>query len=118
MGKIDEIPDGTVNAFKNLEVLELGANRLREIGSVVNGLTNLRELWLGKNKITSMAISQNLPNLEICSVQCNRLEHWDESFFKNCPKLRLLYLSENRLPDFDFSTTRTPRASPDCGLSS
>ncbi len=70
-----------------------------------SGLNNLRELWLGKNKITSMAITASLPNVHTCSVQCNRLEVWEESFFRNCPKLEKLYLSENALPSFDFATT-------------
>ncbi|CAD7922534.1 unnamed protein product [Amoebophrya sp. A25] len=101
--KIEEIPDGALAAFPNLEVLELGANRLREIN--LSELRELRELWLGKNKIRNMAMSVRMPKLEICSVQCNRLEKWESNFFQNAPNLQQLYLSENNLADFEFSET-------------
>ena len=98
--KIETVAAENVTCFPNLEILELGANRLRTVPSL-RGLTQLRELWLGKNKITSMGLFSEegeaggwqLPFLHTCSLQCNRLEEWDESFFKGCPALVKLYLS-------------------------
>mmetsp|Transcript_18631 Transcript_18631/g.46511 ORF Transcript_18631/g.46511 Transcript_18631/m.46511 type:complete len:527 (-) Transcript_18631:371-1951(-) len=139
--KLEDVPDGGLSCFTELEVLELGANRLRKIPADVQHMPKLRELWLGKNKITSMKVDFGvdgagngaevemeeaggaagdaasarpgtppdgplLPNLEICSLQCNRLENFDASFFANCGgRLKQLYLSENNLPDFDFAST-------------
>ncbi|CAD7951577.1 unnamed protein product [Amoebophrya sp. A120] len=116
--KLEEVPENALSCFKNLEILELGANRLREIPQDVIHLRKLKELWLGKNKITTMKVNgmtddnmkdeheHFLPDLEICSIQCNRLEHWEASFFENLcgPKLEQLYLSENNLPPFPIST--------------
>lgn len=36
-----------------LTLLELGSNRLRELGPIA-GLTGLRELWLGRNRLASL----------------------------------------------------------------
>merc|ERR1712039_409094 len=56
------------------------------------------ELWLGKNKIVSMAMPP-LPKLTRMSMQSNRLEVWDATLFQNCPLLTHLYLGHNNLPD-------------------
>lgn len=115
--KIVEIPQGTLEHFPNLELLELGANRLREIPACVRKLSNLRELWLGKNKIRTMELEQPaesssselgkplLPFLKHCSLQANRLTSYHTNFFKNCPNLTHFYLSENQLGDFEFPQT-------------
>eukprot|EP00927_Polykrikos_kofoidii_P072015 TRINITY_DN68190_c0_g1_i1.p1 TRINITY_DN68190_c0_g1~~TRINITY_DN68190_c0_g1_i1.p1 ORF type:complete len:529 (-),score=117.49 TRINITY_DN68190_c0_g1_i1:63-1649(-) len=94
--KIDVI-EGVFH-FGNLTMLELGSNRLREVPSDLERLTNLRELWLGKNKIASMALAP-LPRLQHLSMQNNRLEVWDAALFQNCPNLSHLYLGHNNLPD-------------------
>ena len=36
-----------------LTLLELGSNRLRDLGPIAS-LTGLRELWLGRNRLTSL----------------------------------------------------------------
>jgi protein phosphatase 1 regulatory subunit 7 len=36
-----------------LTLLELGSNRLRELGPIA-GLTGLQELWLGRNRLASL----------------------------------------------------------------
>lgn len=84
--------------FPNLSMLELGANRIRAIPDSVGQLTNLRELWLGKNKIRSMHLPP-VPQLRHLSLQNNRLEHWDEDLFANAPGLTHLYLGHNNLPN-------------------
>jgi protein phosphatase 1 regulatory subunit 7 len=84
--------------FVNLKMLELGANRIRTLPADLGNLLNLQELWLGKNKIGSMALPP-LPHLKHLSMQNNRLETWDGALFANCPRLTHLYLGHNNLPD-------------------
>ena len=52
--KLTDLEPNTINCFKQLEHLELGANRFRNVSPALEGLSNLKELWLGKNKITTM----------------------------------------------------------------
>mmetsp|Transcript_9327 Transcript_9327/g.20754 ORF Transcript_9327/g.20754 Transcript_9327/m.20754 type:complete len:391 (-) Transcript_9327:76-1248(-) len=94
--KIDVIEG--ISHFRSLKMLELGSNRIRTVPSDVGQLVNLEELWLGKNKIDSMALPP-LPKLRHLSLQNNRLELWDATLFRNCPNLTHLYLGHNNLPD-------------------
>ncbi|KAG5486384.1 hypothetical protein CUR178_07699 [Leishmania enriettii] len=107
----------------HLELLELGGNRIREIGSGLANLRTLQSLWLGKNKINNIGDSlQNLRELRKLSLQANRLTIITEEVFKEgCnPYLTELYLSENgistienlplhslHLLDFSFNPIRT-----------
>mmetsp|Transcript_36519 Transcript_36519/g.77692 ORF Transcript_36519/g.77692 Transcript_36519/m.77692 type:complete len:379 (+) Transcript_36519:85-1221(+) len=84
--------------FRALTMVEFGSNRIREIPPQLGQLEHLQQLWLGKNKITSMAIPP-LPALRHLSLQNNRLETWDASFFVNASGLTHLYLGHNNLPD-------------------
>ena len=45
--------------------LELGANRIKKIENL-DGLVNLRHLWLGKNKISQIENLDALTNLRVC----------------------------------------------------
>eukprot|EP00501_MAST-03F_sp_TOSAG23-6_P002506 GSMAST32.ASY1.ANO1.2643.1 assembled CDS len=61
--------------LRNLEVVDLGANRIREIPeSEFKNLAKLRELWLGKNKLTKIKGFESLHNLIRLDLQANRLE--------------------------------------------
>jgi len=84
--------------FRELKMLELGSNRIRDIPLQIGQLVNLQELWLGRNKIVSMAMPP-LPSLRHLSMQSNRLEVWDNSLFQNAPGLTHVYLGHNNLPD-------------------
>lgn len=81
-----------------LKMLEFGCNRIRSIPPALGSLVNLEELWLGKNKIVSMALPP-LPNLRHISLQNNRLEAWDPSFFTSARGVTHLYLGHNNLPN-------------------
>ena len=84
--------------FTNLKMLELGSNRIRSVPAEISALTHLEELWLGKNKISSMILPP-LPALRHLSLQNNRLEVWEPAFFQNLSQLTHLYLGHNNLPD-------------------
>ncbi|KAL8272377.1 hypothetical protein Esti_003667 [Eimeria stiedai] len=86
----------SLSTLTELRLLELGSNRIREIEGIEQ-LTELTDLWLGKNKITDMKLPP-LRQLERISLQSNRLEAWNVSFFEQCPKVKELYLSHNNLP--------------------
>jgi protein phosphatase 1 regulatory subunit 7 len=91
--------------FTKLKMLELGSNRIRVVHPDLANLVNLEELWLGKNKIASMALPP-LPKLRHLSMQNNRLEVWDSSFFTNACGLTNLYLGFNNLPDLPEDFTK------------
>lgn len=82
----------------SLKMLELGSNRIRAVPAEIANLVNLEQLWLGKNKMTSMAFPP-MPALRHLSLQNNRLDVWDPSFFKNVSGLTHLYLGHNNFPD-------------------
>lgn len=82
----------------NLELLELGGNRLRKIDTGLENLVNLRQLWLGKNKIVRIGKSlHQLHKLELLSLQANRILTLEPDNFPNGvhTALREVYLSEN-----------------------
>merc|ERR1719401_1643154 len=82
----------------NLKMLELGSNRIRKMPNEIGQLVNLEELWLGKNKIDSMALPP-MPALRHLSMQNNRLDVWDPSLFSNASGLTHFYVGHNNLPD-------------------
>lgn len=87
-----------LDTLVNLELLELGGNRIREIGSGLSNLTSLEKLWLGKNKITKVGSALHpLRSLKLLSIQANRLLSIEADEFKEgCnPELAEVYLSEN-----------------------
>ena len=88
----------------NLRLLELGGNRLRDVGDGLASLVNLEELWLGKNKIETLGTAFNtLKKLKRLSLQANRLTLVEASNFPEGanPELSELYLSENGIQQID-----------------
>lgn len=93
-----------LETLTNLRLLELGGNKIREIGTGLNTLVNLEQLWLGKNKITSIANAfHKLKALKRLSLQANRLiQISSDSFPAGAnPALEELYFSENALTSID-----------------
>lgn len=100
--KIKEISG--LDALVNLELLELGGNRIRSVGHSLDKLCSLKQLWLGKNKISSLDDSlHHLPNLEILSLQANRLTKIEAHNFPEglLPQLREAYFSENGIQEIE-----------------
>ncbi|KIY68170.1 L domain-like protein [Cylindrobasidium torrendii FP15055 ss-10] len=81
-----------LSACTRLRSLELGGNRIRDLAALPS-LPALEELWLGKNKITSLAPLKDiaLPKLRILSIQSNRITKIEAL----PPSLEELYLSHN-----------------------
>jgi protein phosphatase 1 regulatory subunit 7 len=81
---------------ESLRLLELGANRLRRIEHV-GGLSRLRELWLGKNKLTEIGDGlAQLTELRRLDLQSNRLTAIGDGL-RTLAKLKELYLSHNAI---------------------
>ncbi len=79
-----------------LRMLELGSNRLRTVAPLATfGFEALEELWLAKNKITSLEGLRNMPRLRLLSVQANRIR--DLAPLRDVPTLEELYVSNNML---------------------
>jgi protein phosphatase 1 regulatory subunit 7 len=70
--KLTDIPL-EISTIKQITLLELGANRLREITNL-DSLTNLTSLWIGKNKITEIKGLDKLVNLRKLSLQVRNIK--------------------------------------------
>ncbi|CAK7200954.1 protein phosphatase regulatory subunit Sds22 [Sporothrix eucalyptigena] len=93
IGSVDGLEEA---AAATLRMLELGSNRIRSIAPLGGfGFVALEELWLAKNKITSLEGLAGLPKLRLLSIQSNRLR--DLSPLKDVPTLEELYVSHNAL---------------------
>ncbi|KAK7349790.1 hypothetical protein VNO77_07470 [Canavalia gladiata] len=73
------------------KILELGSNKLRVMENFQN-LTNLQELWLGRNRIKAVNFC-GLKCIKKISLQINHLTSM--AGFEGCIALEELYLSHN-----------------------
>ncbi|KAL5771156.1 hypothetical protein ACOSP7_015310 [Xanthoceras sorbifolium] len=94
--KIEEI-----DHFCDLQILELGSNRLRVMENLQN-LSNLQELWLGRNRIKAVDLS-GLKCIKKISLQSNRLTSMKG--FEDCVALEELYLSHNGISKMEGLST-------------
>jgi protein phosphatase 1 regulatory subunit 7 len=86
-----------LKGLTQLKKLDLGANRIREMNSEeLSGLINLEELWLGKNKIEMIEGLENLTKIRRLDVQSNRLTTI-ENLGSQRATLEELYLSHNAI---------------------
>jgi len=112
--------DNPLEELQNLELLELGDNRIRTIENL-DALVNLKSLWLGRNKIARLENLEMLKNLKILSMQSNRimklenldaLDNLEELYLShngiskmegllNLKRLRLLDLGNNRIENIE-----------------
>ncbi|XP_076896071.1 protein phosphatase 1 regulatory inhibitor subunit PPP1R7 homolog [Bidens hawaiensis] len=94
--KIEEIEH-----FHELQILELGSNRLRVMENMQT-LTNLQELWLGRNRIKSINLC-GLKCIKKLSLQSNRLTSMKG--LEECTSLEELYLSHNGIAKMEGLST-------------
>ena len=80
--------------MKSLKNLELGGNKVHSIEpDSFEGLSNLEEIWLGKNSIPRLINLHPLKNLKILSIQSNKLKKIEN--LEELTNLEELYLSHN-----------------------
>lgn len=77
--------------FSALQLLELGSNKIKVMAGL-EGLRDLQELWLGRNRVRDVDLC-GLTSLRRISVQSNRLT--SIAGFEECVQLEELYLSHN-----------------------
>ncbi|KAL3747436.1 hypothetical protein ACJRO7_016255 [Eucalyptus globulus] len=94
--KIEEI-----DHFTDLQILELGSNRLRVMENLQT-LVKLQELWLGRNRIKTVNLC-GLKCIEKISLQSNRLTSM--AGFEGCIALEELYLSHNGIAKMEGLST-------------
>ncbi|XP_021723574.1 protein phosphatase 1 regulatory subunit pprA-like [Chenopodium quinoa] len=94
--KIEEIEH-----FHELQILELGSNRLRVMENLET-LINLQELWLGRNRIKTVNLC-GLKCIKKLSLQSNRLTSMKG--FEECVALEELYLSHNGITKMEGLST-------------
>ncbi|VVB17092.1 unnamed protein product [Arabis nemorensis] len=80
-----------IEHLNDLQILELGSNRLRVMENMEN-FTRLEELWLGRNRIKVVDLC-GLNCIKKISLQSNRLTSMKG--FEDCIALEELYLSHN-----------------------
>lgn len=94
--KIEEI-----DHFHELRILELGSNRLKVMENLQT-LTNLHELWLGRNRIRTINVC-GLKCIKKISLQSNRIT--SISGLEECLALEELYLSHNGITKMEGLST-------------
>ncbi|KNA17141.1 hypothetical protein SOVF_082880 [Spinacia oleracea] len=94
--KIEEIEH-----FHELQILELGSNRLRVMENLET-LINLQELWLGRNRIKAVNLC-GLKCIKKLSLQSNRLTSMKGC--EECVALEELYLSHNGITKMEGLST-------------
>ncbi|CAK7246123.1 MAG: protein phosphatase regulatory subunit Sds22 [Sporothrix thermara] len=113
IGSVDGLEEAAAAAGNTLRMIELGSNRIRSIAPLGGfGFPALEELWLAKNKITSLKGLAGLPKLRLLSVQSNRIR--DLSPLKDVPTLEELYVSHNALTSLT-SLTGKPETADETG---
>jgi protein phosphatase 1 regulatory subunit 7 len=94
-----------LSGLTKLRKIDLGANRLRVMEvEELSGLVNLEELWLGKNKIEKIQGLDSLKKLKRLDVQSNRLTAV-ENLTSQINTLEELYLAHNGIDDVGASVS-------------
>jgi protein phosphatase 1 regulatory subunit 7 len=84
-----------LRGLSNLRKIDLGANRIRIMDEEeLSGLVNLEELWMGKNKIEKITGLEKLTKLRRLDLQSNRLEVV-ENLTSQVDTLEEIYLAHN-----------------------
>jgi Leucine-rich repeat (LRR) protein len=84
-----------LKGLSNLRKIDLGANRIRFMDEEeLSGLVSLEELWMGKNKIEKITGLEKLTKLRRLDLQSNRLEVV-ENLTSQIDTLEEIYLAHN-----------------------
>jgi hypothetical protein len=88
--------DTDLKLFKNLKLLNLARNNLRQL--TIIDLPKLNILYLFDNHLTALALS-NLTQLELMKANNNKIEHFS---YSNTPQLKKIYIFNNQLESIDI----------------
>ncbi|XP_064487538.1 uncharacterized protein LOC135399730 [Ornithodoros turicata] len=102
--------EGTFNATRQLQVIVLSGNKIREISDVFTGLARLLSLNLNGNRIESIAdmTFETNRNLKTLSLNENRIEWLGKDAFRGLGDLEELFLNDNRLTTLNGSFSYMP----------
>jgi len=94
----------TPEPFSHLNELNLSGNQIRCLSTNLNCLVSLQHLIVDDNQLDKIERNFTLPNLHTLSLRNNKLtNHSGIHHLNNCPKLKLVHLSGNRLTDEDLN---------------
>eukprot|EP00291_Cryptomonas_curvata_P021365 CAMPEP_0172163480 /NCGR_PEP_ID=MMETSP1050-20130122/7296_1 /TAXON_ID=233186 /ORGANISM="Cryptomonas curvata, Strain CCAP979/52" /LENGTH=470 /DNA_ID=CAMNT_0012833677 /DNA_START=1582 /DNA_END=2994 /DNA_ORIENTATION=- len=92
--------DGTLRNLNSLARLDLSYNRISELGASLDGMPNLRELYLGGNQLTLHPDSLlNLPDLTLLDIRDSKLTELVPRSFVGLHSLVWLNLEMNQITD-------------------
>ncbi|XP_043548911.1 toll-like receptor 1 isoform X2 [Chiloscyllium plagiosum] len=79
----------------NLEILDLQKNSIYTVPKVLKDLNNLKELYLGANKLANPPDCSKFRNLEILFVEANSFHEPSSIFLQSCQRLTVLNAASN-----------------------
>ncbi|XP_048383271.2 toll-like receptor 1 isoform X2 [Stegostoma tigrinum] len=79
----------------NLEILDLQKNNIYTVPKVLKNLNNLKELYLGANKLANPPDCNKFRNLEILFVEANSFHEPSSTFLQSCQRLTVLNAASN-----------------------
>lgn len=96
------IHDIQPGAFTNISsdlVLHLDTNKLTAIRTGVFTGLKIASLYLDNNQISVIEPDafDNMPNLEVLSLNLNSISKWNSNWFKETPCLTYLYFNDNKI---------------------
>lgn len=101
---IENFPRGLENVFKNLKLIQISYNKLKEVCQFdLKPFPQLIHLELNSNKIQSLedGIFDFNPDLEVVWFSGNEISHVGENVFKNLNKLSWIGFGNNKCIDME-----------------
>lgn len=88
--------------FGRIVVLSMRNCKLSDI-SGLSSLPLLKELYIPFNEVHDISPVSTCTELEVLDLECNKIaEPWQLEFLSLCPKLKILVLAGNHLPEIDY----------------
>lgn len=100
VNELTDLPPGILSGLSRLEELWIHTNDLRELPDGISELSNLRRFVAWENRIETLPpVFSGLADLELISLQQNRLAAIHDDALADLPSLDHLGLSHNRLTE-------------------